>query len=253
MLDLNGAWVMVGNGIYNNLGIPFKNNLPKAQLPGEDDANLSSFGPVSRAPSGYGRVLLRAPITWPLSFRTTTPIPHWPHSLKTAPSTFALYQPGGEGFQRVGAWGWCAVGELHWDWNSNKYSLEASKICKVVLLVSPCCTAFRFQRNQVVVAKYSRFLGWFCFHYTSKKFQKVWWVGHEARELDISHLPYCCCKVTTPERMTRYFHAFIQVTLHFHWSLAVSKLSFSWEDVFTCSPNKVFNFVWAVEFPNCFP
>ena len=37
---------------------------------------------VSRTPSGYGSSLLRAPISYPLSFRTTTPIPQCPSSLK---------------------------------------------------------------------------------------------------------------------------------------------------------------------------
>ena len=52
---------------------------------------------AARASNGYQSVLLRAPMIWPLSFRSTTPIPHWPRSAKTSPLTFVLYQPGGGG------------------------------------------------------------------------------------------------------------------------------------------------------------
>ena len=42
----------------------------------------AALASVSRTPSGYGSSLLRAPISYPLSFRTTTPIPQCPSSLK---------------------------------------------------------------------------------------------------------------------------------------------------------------------------
>ena len=91
--------------------------------PNSHEKNMSisvALALATRAPNGYRSFLLRAPMIWPLSFQTTTLIPHWPRSVKTAPSTFVLYQPGGGGFHRVGVWDWGALEGIQWDWNSAK-------------------------------------------------------------------------------------------------------------------------------------
>ena len=91
--------------------------------PNSHEKNMSisvALALATRAPNGYRSFLLRAPMIWPLSFQTTTLIPHWPRSVKTAPSTFVLYQPGGRGFHRVGVWDWGALEGIQWDWNSAK-------------------------------------------------------------------------------------------------------------------------------------
>ena len=117
----------------------------------------ATLASISRAPSGYGSSLLRAPIICPLSFRTTTPIPQCPSSLNTAPSTLTLYHPRGGGLRKVRSWGWGGWGSTQKVWNSFKKACDASKICKAVLPVSPCRTAFRlFQRDHANATKVLR-------------------------------------------------------------------------------------------------
>ena len=94
---------------------------------------LAALASASRALIGYGSSLLRAPVSYPLSFWTTTPIPQCPSSLKTAPSMLTLYHPRGDGLHKLGLWVWGEWGSSQKLWNSFKKARDASKICRAVL------------------------------------------------------------------------------------------------------------------------
>ena len=119
--------------------------------------SCTAYASASKAYGGSSIHLLMAPIISPSSFLIATPTLQLPDSLKTAPSTFILYQPhlGGDQWDLGGFEG------LHKLWvsylNSLTYFATSFMIRPASLRSPPCVSVFLwFQRLQAVTAKVSQ-------------------------------------------------------------------------------------------------